>query len=97
MAASGSSRDAGDDSDVVPEMRTVLRFGWLSATIRSSPSGDPVVAQMESPCAASSAATMMRVRVSMSRAYSGLSDFYGDIARSCCLCISLACCAGVSD
>ena len=45
VAASGSSRDAGDESDVVPEMRTVLRFGWLSATIRSSPGGGPVVAQ----------------------------------------------------
>jgi hypothetical protein len=55
------------------------------------------IAHIESPCAASSAATMMRVRVSMSRAYSGLSDFYGDNARSCCLSISLARCSGVSD
>ena len=54
------------------------------------------IAQMESPCAASSAATMTRVRVSMPRAYSGLSDFYGDKARSCCRSLSLACCAGVS-
>ena len=52
---------------------------------------------MESPCAASSAATMMRVRVSLSRVYSGQSDFYGDNARSCCLSISLARCSGVSD
>ena len=37
------------------------------------------------------------VRVSLSRAYSGLSDCYGDNARSCCLSITLACCAGVSD
>ena len=35
--------------------------------------------------------------VSMSRAYSGLSDFYGDNARSCCLWNSLARCSGVSD
>lgn len=54
------------------------------------------ITQMESPCAASSAATMMRVRGFMSRGYSGLSDFYGDNARSCCLCISLARCSGVS-
>ena len=55
------------------------------------------IAHMESPCAARSAATMMRVRVSLFRAYSGLSDCYGDNARSCCLSISLACCSGVSD
>jgi len=62
----------------------------------------PVVVQLSrnrtngEPSAASSAATMMRVRVFMSKAYSGLSDFYGDNARSCCLSISLACCSGVS-
>jgi hypothetical protein len=49
------------------------------------------------PLCVSSAATMMRVRVSMFRAYSGLSDFYGDNARSCCLWNSLARCSGVSD
>ena len=55
------------------------------------------IAQIESLYATSSAATMMRVRVSMSRAYPGLVDFHGDNARSCCLWNSLARCSGVSD